>query len=408
LGVFDRIASVFGRDRVTVSKIIDLLNRGNPLISVSRDLYNIPEVRTAINFVSEKIASIPMYHVREDYEGNRDIVNDSVNYVYTVRTNPKQSPQVYMTHVITRLLLANNVFAFPDWDESTGQLRAKYPLPFTQFEFSRDEDGKTLISFPQWNHTTFYYDDIIHYQRFPTLKGGTPTQATGNYVQIVNTLQAQAVKDSESSQRIAALLQTKTALKGPAMKAKLDEFKELFLNSENSTGFGMIGSEFEVKDLKTDKTPLNKDILESIVSYLYNYFDVSKEIINGTASEIQYQQFIERIKPIVWQIEEEDTYKLFSAREIGRNNKIASELLDIEIATLQAKTTFFKEMIFGGVVNRNEVRRRLYMKKGPKELDEYQTSKNFQQALPPGNYTVEEPPKGGDNANGDESTEPKI
>ena len=228
LGVFDKFASFFSRDKVTVSQIIDLLNRGNPLISVSRDLYNIPEVRTAINFVAEKIASIPLYHVRADFTGNVDIVNDSVTNVLTVRTNPKQCPQVFISHVIQRLLLANNVFSFPDWDDYTGRLRAWYPLPFTQFEFARDTEGKLLITFPEWSFGTFYYDDIVHFQRFPTLKGGTQNQATGNYVQIVNTLQAQAVTDSENSQRIAALLQTKTALKGPAMKAKLEEFKELF------------------------------------------------------------------------------------------------------------------------------------------------------------------------------------
>ena len=169
----------------------------------------------------------------------------------------------------------------------------------------------------------------------------------------------------------------------------------------------MIGSEFEVHDLKMDKTPLNKDMLESIVSYLYNYFGVSKEIINGTASEIQYQQFIENtIKPIVWQIEEELTYKLFSEREIGHNNKIASELLDIEIASLSSKTTFLKEMSFAGIMSRNECRRRIYLKKGPAALDEFALSKNFS-TLPPGNYTVE-PQKGGDNTDGTESTEPQI
>lgn len=393
MSVWKRISNVFRgeSESVTVSKIIDLLNRGAPLISFGRELYNIPEVRTAINFIAEKVGSVPFYHARADTEGNAELINDRVQYVLSVRTNPYQSPQVFWTYVVTRLLLSNNVFIMPDWDE-TGRLRALYALPFTQFQFAQSKDGQLTIKFPYAANYEFFYDDIIHLQRFPTQVGGVQKQATAGYVQIVNTLQDQAVKDSVNSQRIAALLQVKTQLKGSDMKKKLDEFKELFLTSENTTGFGMIGAEYDVHNLDMKVNPLNKDVLEAIVSYLYIYFGASKEIITNTANELQYEQFIDNtIKPIVYQIEEELTYKLFSDTEVYHNNKILAEMIDLEISTLSAKTTFFKEMLFGGVMNRNEIRKRIGMPKGPQDLDAFMESKNFQ-TLPAGNYTV----KGGE------------
>jgi len=387
LGFLKRITSLFGSDKVTATRIINLLNSGSSIIATSRDLYNLPEVRTAINFVAEKIGSVPFNHVRADYDGNSQLVNDSVNYVLTVRTNPYQGPQVFFTYAATRLLLANNIFILPDWGDN-GQLKALYVLPFTQYEFSQ-QDGRLVITFPYSQTHSFYYDDIIHLQRFPAQKGGTQKQATDNYVSIVNTLQAQAVKDSENSQRIAALLQVKTPLKGPDMLKKLNEFKDLFLTAENTTGFGMIGGEYDIHDLNLKTSPLNKDVLESIISYLYNYFGVSKEIIANTANELQYEQFIDNtIRPIIYQIEEELTYKLFSYTEIAHYNKVAADMIELEISTLQAKTSFFKEMIFAGVMSRNEIRKRLYMNKGPAILDEYMESKNFT-ALTAGNYVVE-------------------
>lgn len=401
MGFFRYVADYFKQDKVTATKVIDLLNKGYSIIGLGRDLYNIPEVRTAINFIAEKVGSIPFYHARADTEGNSTLINDRVQYVLGVRTNPYQGPQVFWTYVTTRLMLANNIFIMPDWDD-TGNLRALYTLPFTQHQFSQSEDGRLVITFPYNRSYSFYYDDIIHLQRFPTQTGGTQGQATGNYTSIVNAMQTQAVTDSQNSQRIAALLQVKTQLKGSDMKKKLDEFKELFLTAENTTGFGMIGAEYDVHKLDLKINPLDKDLMEAIISYLYNYFGVSKEIIANTASELQYEQFVDNtIKPIVYQIEEELTYKLFSDNEIYHNNKVLAELVDLEISTLSAKTTFYKEMIFGAVMSRNEIRKRLGLSKGPPELDQFALSKNFE-TLKPGNYVVE---KGGGDGETDQEQE---
>jgi hypothetical protein len=265
-------------------------------------------------------------------------------------------------------------------------------------------DGRQLIIFNGSGQTTFYYDDIIHLQRFPVANGGSQRQASGNYSEMLSAMQNQAVKDSVNSQRISALLQNATPLKSPAMKAQLEEFKELFLSSENTTGFGMIPGGMTVIPLTGKNSPLNRELMESIVSYLYNYFGASKEIITHTASELQNEQFVDNtIKPIIYQIEEELTYKLFSRGEISHNNKIQAELIDLEISTLTAKTAFYKEMIFGGVMSRNEVRRRLSMTKGPANLDEYMTSKNFEK-LQPGSYVVE----GGKPSEEDADAQPAV
>ncbi|RED54789.1 phage portal protein [Cohnella lupini] len=390
MGLFQRAANFLGissQPKVTAAQVIDLLNRGSSILSLGKDLYNIPEVRTAINFIAEKVGSVPFYHARADNDGNVTQLNDHVQYVLSVRANPYQSPQVFWTYAITRLMLANNVYIFPDWDDN-GNLRALFVLPFTQHTFE-EKEGVLRIKFPAAAGYDFAYDDIIHLQRFPTQNGGATRQATSGYVQIVNTLQEQAVKDSENSQRIAALLINKSSLKGTDMKKKLEEFKELFLTAENTTGFGMIGSEFEVHDLDLKMSPLNKDVLETIVNYLYTYFGGSKAIFTHSANELEHEQFIDNtIKPIVFQIEEESTYKLFSSKEIGRFHKVLAELIDLEVSTLGAKTTFFKEMLFASVMTRNEVRKRIGLPKGPQQLDAYMESKNFQ-TLKPGSYTVE-------------------
>ncbi|MDF2802335.1 MAG: phage-related protein [Anaerocolumna sp.] len=115
-------------------------------MQINRQLYDIPEVRTAINFVAEKVGSIPFYHIRADTEGNMDMVNDSFQYVLTVRTNKYQGPQVFWTQMITNYLTNNNAFAMPEWNDN-GTLSALYPLPFRHFDFAQDENGKLIIVF---------------------------------------------------------------------------------------------------------------------------------------------------------------------------------------------------------------------------------------------------------------------
>lgn len=403
LGIWKRLKSIgrngSGSDTVTVTQIVDLLNRGAPLIGFGRQLYDIPEVRLAINFIAEKVGSVPFYHARADTDGNIVQQNSKVQHVLGIRTNQYQGPQIFWTYAVTRLLLSNNVYIFPDWDDS-GNLRGLYVLPFTSHEFFDAPDGQIGIRFPAaGGGYDFYYSDIVHLQRFPTQNGGARKQATSGYVEITNTLQDQAVKDSKNSQRIAALLINKTQLKGTDQVKKLEEFKQNYLTAENTTGFGMIGPEYEVKDLNLKTTPLNKDVLEAIVDYLFTYFGGSRKIFTHTASEIEVSQFIvNTILPIIYQIEEELTFKLFSTNELGHGNKVLSELADLEISTMAARTAFYKEMLFGGVMNRNEVRRRIGLPRGPSELDKFMESKNFQ-TLPPGDYTV----KGGETNSGTES-----
>jgi HK97 family phage portal protein len=387
LGLINNITNFFQRDKLTTTKLINLLNQGYSIMQINRQLYDIPEVRTAINFVAEKVGSIPFYHIRADTEGGMDRVNDSFQYVLTVRTNKYQGPQVFWTQMITNYLTNNNAFAMPEWNDN-GTLSALYPLPFRHFDFAQDENGKLIIVFDSNTNYSFYYDDIIHLQRFPTFKGGSKKQATGNYTEIVGTMQNQAVKDSETAGRVSAILQVKSQLKSSDMKKKLDEFKENFQTAENTTGMGMIGAEYDIHDINLKLNPLNTDLLNEIVKQLYNYFGPSYEIINHTADELQYEQFIDdSIKPIVYQIEEELTYKLFSAGEISFYNKIQAETVDLEISTLSAKTAFYKEMSYGTIMTRNEIRRRLGMPKGPPELDKFLGNKNFQ-TLEPGIYEV--------------------
>lgn len=360
-----------------------------------RALYSIPEIRTAINFVAEKAACVPFRHVRVSGEGEVAPLDDAIQRVLAVRPNPFNSPQTLINVVITRLLVNSRAYLYPEWEGS--KLRALYPLPFATHTLERNgEAGPQLIVFQgDRGPIKFLLEDIIVLNRFPALgetKGLiSSTDPASNYAEILSTIQGQAVEDAKTSGRVMGVLETQFQLTGKDLQKKLEEFKNLYLTAENTTGLGMIPSGYKFTPVNLAKSPLNNELLNTITRQLYNYYGVSTEIINGNASELQYEQFVDNtVKPLCYQLEEELTYKLFTDREITAGHRVQAETVDLEISTLQAKTTFFEKMAFAGVMNRNEIRKRLGMPKGPAELDEFAISKNFGSTkLEPGNYEVE-------------------
>lgn len=363
-------------DTVTVARLINLLANGYSPISVfGKELDNIPEVRTAVNYVAEKVASLNIYHMQEDIGGNQKIIKDDFDWVLNIRPNPLQTPTTFMTRVISQLWLSNNSFILPEWN-AKGALGALYPVPMQNFDIKQNEKGVYEVIFIGFG-MAFPYSELIHLQRFPRNNRGAVRQATSSYVTVVNSMQNQAAKDADSSGRVQAILKTTTDLKPKDMKAKLQEFKELFQTAENSTGMGMIGGTYDIQELKLKTSALDVNVLNAITSNLLNYFAVSKELINGNATELQMEQFIDYpMKPLIKQINECFTYSLLSTKEIKAGHRLTASVQGMEIATIAAKTQFIDKLAYHGFMNGNEARQIVDMPRGPAELDKYRPNLN--------------------------------
>ena len=380
-----------------VQRIVDMHIRGwtNPL--AGRALYSIPEIRTAINFIAEKTASVPFRHIRAMGTGEMLPLEDNIQRVLAVRPNPYNTPQAFVNVIVTRLLVNGYAYIYPEWEGKN--LKGLYPLPFTSHSIEKDQSGRQWVVFPSdTGKLSFLLEDLIILNRFPALGEGknltTFTDPVSNYVNILGTIQGQAVDDAETSGRIAGLMETSVPLNEADMQKKLQEFKKAYLTSQNVTGLGMVPTGYKFIPIDFKKNPLNIELLNTITKQLYNYYGVSSEIINGNATELQYEQFVDNtVKPICYQFEEELTYKLFTSREISEGHRVQATMVDLEISTLQAKTFFLEKMLFAGVFNRNEARVWLGRGKGGPELDEHMISKNFGKVITAGETAPAEAPQ---------------
>jgi len=365
-------------DKIIVSKILNMLDQGMPISAISSSLYNIPEVRGAINFISQKVAQVKFNHVRYINE-EKNIINSSFQKILNIRTNKYNNPSIFFQVITTQLLLKNNVFAYPVWN-NTGNLEGIYILPVLTFNFKEINGNIYIELFLNSGNTTIVnYDNIIHLQRFSNGIEGIKKQVTTSQTDVVENLKTQILNDSKTSGKVKALIRANMQVKTADVKKRLDEFQSIF-QENNLSGFGFLPSEYEIHDIDLTGKGVDNEILNSVVNGIFNYFGINSKIINNSASELEYEQFIDNtVKPIIEQLEQEFTFKLFSNFEISNGNRIEAETLDLEISTLTSKTQFLKEMIYGTVITRNQARKFLKLEKGPKELDKYLENKNFQE-----------------------------
>ena len=101
----------------------------------ANNIYNIPEVRIAIEKISNIFSSIPVYHKRVDKNGNVTYMEDATSRVLNYMPNPLQNSNQFFKNIVTQLFVENNAFIEPIFDTKSGALLQLFPLPSKRFKF---------------------------------------------------------------------------------------------------------------------------------------------------------------------------------------------------------------------------------------------------------------------------------
>ena len=344
--------------------------------SYANRIYDIPEVRTAIECFSDIFSSIPKYLERTDKNGNITYFETAMSRVLTLRANPLQNATQFWKEVTTRLMLDNNVFIEPVYDPQTGELKNLYVLPRDKFNFVLNGDTATVKFLGIGK--TYNLGNLIYLNRFANITGGVANNL-GLYETVVQALAQQAI-DITNPKKVRAILTGKVgtsgALKDRDKKGTMSDLRSNF--DENVNGIAYLDSQWTVNPINWQENDVNRELMQFIVNIIYNYFGITQEIINNKAGEIEFDMFVKnRIEPLARQIEQELTTKLFTRREIEFGNKIEFDTFNLSISTLQAKTAFFSVGLRTGLINIDEGRERIGLAPLPDGLGQmYRTTKD--------------------------------
>ncbi|MCX4384548.1 MAG: phage portal protein [Clostridia bacterium] len=381
------------------------------------NIYSIPEVRTAIETFADIFSTIPRYFKRENKDGHVEYYENAASRVINLKPNKLQNATQFWKNAISSLMLYSNVFIEPTYNSKSGELEQLYVLPHDRFDFKLYEERATVTFLSLGK--TYDLDDLIYLNRFPTLSGGQKNDL-GLYETVIQALANQAINVADPK-KVRAILQAGVGTQGNLKDRDKDGvLKDLQGNFDKAVnGIVYFDSQWNVTPINWTENDVNRELMRFIVNIVDNYFGMTEEIINGKATEIEYQLFVKnKMEPLARQIEQEFTYKIFSKREIEFGNKLELDTFYLSVSTLAAKTQFFSVAGRGGIMNADEMREMIGQPPLPNGLgkvyrasadtvnieivDEYQKAKNGDvgggQAGDPKPVATE--PKGGNDGSG--------
>lgn len=327
----------------------------------ANQIYNIPEVRTAIEKIADIFSSIDKYNIRVNSETD-DIkyLSDTTYRVLNYQPNPLQNATQFYKNVVTELLLENNAFILPIFDNKSGNLRHLYPLLVDNINFTLDSNNVAHVEFYNKNTSKMEkhnMQDLIYFSRFCTLSGGK-SSSLGLYETVLKSLGEQIV-NTASPNKPRAILQSNQVgqgqLKDKDKKGVTEEVKARF--ADNVQGVAYLDKMWTITPINWNENDVNQKLMQMVINIVYNYFSINENIINNKASEIEMTMFINTtIKPLARQFAQEFTNKLFTENEFYFGRRIIFDYQSLSVSTLQSRTNFYQTGLRNGFLNIDEVR----------------------------------------------------
>lgn len=325
----------------------------------ANQIYDIPEVRTAIEKVADIFSCVPIWHKRVNKNGSVDYLEDATARVLTYQPNPLQNGTQFIKNLITDLLVQNDAFAEPVFDNKTGYLSHIYPLPVRNKQITLDNNVGYVQFFDAANRPDKKYNlnSLIYLNRFSTLTGGTKNNL-GLYETVLKSLGEQIVNVA-NPKKPRAILQSNLngagQLKDKDRKGTMEAVKANF--ADNVDGLVYFDKMWQVTPINWHENDVNKELMQFVINIVFNYFSINEAIINNKATEIEMQMFIANtIKPLAIQCEREFTNKLFTVNEYYFGHRIEFDYHALTVTTLQARTALFSVAIRSGILNQDECR----------------------------------------------------
>lgn len=327
----------------------------------ANQIYNIPEVRSAIEKISDIFSSMPIYHRRTDKNRYSTYINDATIRVLTYKSNVAQNGSQFIKEAVTRLLLDNNVFIEPLFDTRSGALRSIYVIPSSYFRIEMAENlSKAYVQFldAKNNPTTRYnLNDVIYISRFCSLFGSGENKL-GLYETVLKSLAEQIVNVARPDKPRAILQSNQTGqgqLKDKDKKGTMETVRANF--ADNVQGLVYFDKMWTVTPINWTENDVNQALMQLVINIVYNYFGMNDNIMNNKASEIEMSVFVNTtIKPLALQFEREFTNKLFTETEYYFGHRIEFDYQPLLVTTINSKTSLAQTGLRNGFFNIDEVR----------------------------------------------------
>lgn len=349
---------------VTVTPEYKLVtNYGNGFFGWNGKVYESDIIRSAIEVKATTIGKAVAKHIRSG-AGDSIAVNPDVYIQFLLSDpNPLMSGQMLQEKMITQLELNNNAFAFVQNDPN-GMPTAIWPIVANSVEAIQDNQGNLYLKFYMQNAQTytFPYSQVIHLRKDfnkDEIFGESNGPTLAPLMEIVTTTDQGIVSAIKNSAAVRWLLKFNTAMRPEDIEKNTKAFVASYLQTQkDQDSIGAAGV-----DAKTDATQLqptdfvpNAKQMDATVDRIYSIFHTNKAIVQSSYTENQWISYYEsQIEPVIRQMSEQWTSRLFNRRQRSFGNSIVFESSDLSYASMQTKLSLV-QLVDRAVMTPNELR----------------------------------------------------
>lgn len=362
IGLFDRLRN---REPTQQTKYQLVTERGNGFYAWNGKIYQSDIVRAAMRPKVKAIGKLVAKHVRQTVlkDGTRKLEVNPEPYIRFLleEPNPYMTGQKLQEKLASQLVLNNNAFALIIRDEF-GYPTEIYPIPAVSAEAIYDKKYTLYMKFMFANGKiyTFPYADIIHLrQDFNNndIFGDPIAPALAPLMEIVTTTDQGIVKAIKNGGIIRWLLKFTSTMRPEDLKDRATDFATNFLSIENSgTGVAATDAKAEAQQIDPKDYVPNATQMDKTTQRIYSLFNTNQKIVQSDYDENGWNAYYEaEVEPMVIELSNEFTRKLFSRRERGFGNRIIFEAANLATASMQTKLNLV-QFVDRGIMTPNEVR----------------------------------------------------
>lgn len=339
--------------------------RGNGYYAWNGKIYQSDIVRAAMRPKVKAIGKLVAKHVRQTVlkDGTRKLeVNPEVYIRFLLEEpNPYMTGQKLQEKLVSQLILNNNAFALIIRDDF-GYPTEIYPIPALTAEAIYDKQYTLYLKFLFVNGKsyTFPYADIIHLrQDFNNndIFGDPIAPALAPLMEIVTTTDQGIVKAIKNGGIIRWLLKFTTSMRPEDLKTQAANFAANFLSIESAaTGVAATDAKAEAQQIDPKDYVPNASQMDKTTQRIYALFNSNQKIVQSEFDENGWNAYFEaEIEPVVIELSNEYTRKIFTRRERGFGNRIMFEAANLATASMQTKLAL-AQMVDRGSLTPNEWR----------------------------------------------------
>lgn len=347
-----------------------VVDKGNGFYSWDGKLYKSDLVRSCIRPRAKAVGMAIAKHVRVTIDNvtkeKNIVINPDVYMRFLLEEpNPLMSGQMLQEKIANQYSLNNNAFILIVRD-SNGLPIELYPIPCVGVDAIYN-NGQLYLKFYYHNgkNNTFPYSEIIHLRDdflSNDVFGERPGQALTDLMECVKITDQGLVRAVKNSGVIRWLLKFNSNLRKEDVKANVKNFVDTYLDASTDL-FGAAGvdTKTDVERVEPKDYVPNALITDSLRKRTYMFFNTNEKIVSGNYTEDDWNAYFNiAVSPLLTQMHNEYTRKLFTRKQRGFGNSIEFESSNLYYASMKTKLQL-TSLIDRGTMTPNEVRQFFYL-----------------------------------------------